>query len=317
MYSSSAGRYVASAVGGWHSVNPGYYLKNKAGCGAYAYYSTVETCPAGSYCPGKTSVVCNSSNQATVHTTTFGLESCAKGTYQNATGQSSCKDCGAGKKTGVSGTGATTCSDCDVGTYSSGTANTTCTPCAAGYHQDATGKSSCKPCNNGQYQDETGKTSCKNCADGTYTPKNPVTAPFAACISCASNEISNSNHNGCDTCQASDGQISHNNQCRVCPSGTKVNTAGNGCEVCESGTYNESAKGSCDPCGSGFITDSKANTDSATTDIASNIGASAKTECYLNPELTLTDSINAGGVKLNALPGYGNNIYYVKPSSQK
>ncbi|MDW2995358.1 MAG: hypothetical protein R8M71_00095 [Alphaproteobacteria bacterium] len=340
----SNGKYVPTAGGGAQDCPAGSYCSK---LGTKVYHSTPNTpttvatsgqCAVGKY-SGKAQTSCSdcgagkktgvSGTGATSCTAcdkgTFSdgtanasCTACAAGKYQDATGQSSCKDCGAGKKTGVSGTGATTCSDCDAGTYSSGTANTTCTPCAAGYHQDATGKSSCKPCNNGQYQDETGKTSCKNCADGKYTPKTPVTASFAACISCASNEISNSNHNGCDTCQASDGQISHNNQCRVCPSGTKVNTAGNGCEVCASGTYNESAKGSCDSCGDGFITDTKANTDPATTDIATTIGASAKKECYLNPKLMLTDSINdKSGVTLESLSGYGNNIYYVKPSSQQ
>ena len=45
--------------------------------------------------------------------------------------------------------------------------------------------------------------------------------------------------------------------------------------------------------------------------------AKAKEECYLNPGLTLKDSINEGGVKLNTLPGSANKIYYVKPSSQQ
>ncbi len=309
----TSGKYTSSAVGSdaisdcYLTLSNGKYVPT-AGGGA-------QDCPAGYYCSKSGTTVYHSTPNTPTTVATSGQ--CAVGKY-SGTGQTSCSNCGAGKKTGVSGTGATTCSDCDAGTYSGGTANATCTPCATGYHQDEAGKSSCKPCNNGQYQDETGKTSCKNCADGTYTPKNPVTASFAACISCASNAISNSDHNGCDTCQASDGQISHNNQCRVCPSGTKVNTAGNGCEVCASGTYNKSAKGSCDSCGSSeFITDITTNTDSATKDIASKIGASAKTDCYLNPGLTLTDSIpNASGIKLNALPGY-KQIFYVDSGSQQ
>ena len=35
------------------------------------------------------------------------------------------------------------------------------------------------------------------------------------------------------------------------------------------------------------------------------------TDCYLNPGLTLKDSINEGGVKLNTLPGSANKIFYV------
>ena len=306
---SCSSKYPSSAAGSdaisdcYLTLSDGKYVPTAGG--------GEQDCPAGSYCSKLGTKVYHSTPNTPTTVATSGQ--CAVGKYSGKA-QTSCSDCGAGKKTGVSGTGATTCSDCDAGTYSSGTANATCALCARGYHQDETGKSSCKPCNNGHYQDETGKTLCKNCADGTYTPKDPVTASFAACISCASNEISNSNHNGCDTCQASDGQISHNNQCRVCPSGTKVNTAGNGCEVCASGTYNKSAKGSCDSCGSsGFITDITTNTDSATKDIASKIGASAKTECYLNPGLTLTDSIGTSKVTLQELSGTNVKIFYVEP----
>ena len=67
----------------WYSTKPGYYLTDKNGCGSYAYYETIKECEVGSYCPGKERVTCNSSNQATVHTDTFGIYSCSADTDGN------------------------------------------------------------------------------------------------------------------------------------------------------------------------------------------------------------------------------------------
>ena len=47
-----------------------------------------------------------------------------------------------------------------------------------------------------------------------------------------------------------------------------------------------------------------------------NTGTETRNKCYLDPGLTLTDSINDKiGVKLNALPGYGDKIFYVDSGS--
>lgn len=82
-YNSATQEYDKTWQTLWYSVNPGYYLSERSYCGAYAYYTQVNKCPAGSYCPGKPSVICNSSNQSVVHTTTFGLESCPEGYWSN------------------------------------------------------------------------------------------------------------------------------------------------------------------------------------------------------------------------------------------
>ena len=58
--------------------------------------------------------------------------------------------------------------ECQVGTYQDQTGQTSCKPCPAGTYQDETGKSSCKDCTPGQYQDDTGQTSCKCCTPGHY-----------------------------------------------------------------------------------------------------------------------------------------------------
>ncbi|MCM1294342.1 MAG: hypothetical protein NC311_02165 [Muribaculaceae bacterium] len=88
-YNSSTKKYENTESWNYMSAAPGWYLTTKTGCGAYAYYSEVKQCEAGYYCPGKSEVACNSSNQSTVHTTTFGRNSCAAG-YHSSAGASSC-----------------------------------------------------------------------------------------------------------------------------------------------------------------------------------------------------------------------------------
>ena len=79
-YNATTGKYDNWTTYGWADAHAGYYLTTKGTCGAYAYYKEALPCPEGSYCPGKARVSCNSSNSATVHTTTFGLNSCAADT---------------------------------------------------------------------------------------------------------------------------------------------------------------------------------------------------------------------------------------------
>ena len=77
----------------WYSVKPGYYLSNRGACGAYAYYTQINVCPAGSYCPGKSGVICNSSNRDVVYTPTFGLEYCPNDYPNSAAGAGSENQC--------------------------------------------------------------------------------------------------------------------------------------------------------------------------------------------------------------------------------
>ena len=98
-YSSSTDKYDYTESYGYADVFAGYYLTQRGGCGTYAYYKQAEVCPQGYYCPGKTRVVCNSGNQAEVHTTTFGRESCPSDRPFSAPGATSINDCTAGKFT--------------------------------------------------------------------------------------------------------------------------------------------------------------------------------------------------------------------------
>ena len=97
-YNSSSGRYDTQGSVLWYSVNPGYYLTTPTGCGSYAYYGQAVQCPTGSYCPGKSEVECNSSNQATVHTTNFGLNDCPDSYPNSGAGATAVTSCYSGTK---------------------------------------------------------------------------------------------------------------------------------------------------------------------------------------------------------------------------
>ncbi|MBR3147764.1 MAG: InlB B-repeat-containing protein [Alphaproteobacteria bacterium] len=76
-YNPTTEEYDTTTWYGYYNVKPGYYLTTTGSCGTYAYYQNAEICPDGAYCPGKAGVKCDSSNEATVHTPTFGLEECS------------------------------------------------------------------------------------------------------------------------------------------------------------------------------------------------------------------------------------------------
>lgn len=123
VYLSDATMRYEGTVENWmyDAVGPGYYLTNKSACGAYAYYKQVVACPDGSYCPGKSKVVCNASNQSTVHTTDFGRMSCP-GEYTHSDGaRSSINDCylttAAGKYVATAKDGQVACNVTDATDY--------------------------------------------------------------------------------------------------------------------------------------------------------------------------------------------------------
>ena len=75
----------------YDAVGPGYYLTDESGCDeGYASYKSVDICPVGAACPGKERVECDSSNEATVLTETFGLEICTDGNTTSSTGSIKC-----------------------------------------------------------------------------------------------------------------------------------------------------------------------------------------------------------------------------------
>ena len=138
--------------------------------------SPCEPCPKGSYCTG-------------------GLATpCAAGSYQDKTGQTSCKLCIAGEYAEYKGS--VLCTECPAGTYNDGAglpaciktqAGTysrpgcgsldCCTPCPRNFIcPDGGCAMTCIECPPGQYQDQLGQTSCKTCTNQESVceePKDP------------------------------------------------------------------------------------------------------------------------------------------------
>ena len=138
---------------------------------------------------------------------------CLPGTFQNETGELSCKQCPNGK---FSWAGQSVCEDvvtdyiCPAGYKKT---DSTCEICPFGTYQNGP---SCNLCDNGTYQSETGQSSvsaCKTCAAGSY-----ITAQ-STCNSCDAGKF-----------QEQEGQST--------------------CESCDAGKYNdELGKTSCKSCG--------------------------------------------------------------------
>ncbi len=192
--------------GGPHtSVNCG----NDCAAGKYSESGDVQCtdCPAGKYgTGGSTAATCTGA--------------CPLGQYQDQTGQTSCKICGAGSITGKTGTGATSCTLCTTNNTYSATSNlATCTQCADGEYQDQTGQISCKDCGAGSvgaglgagcspcltasgalYTDTAGTTStqgCSICDPGSLLGAQSVTVGEAtvnvgtSCTECQDDNYSN------------------------------------------------------------------------------------------------------------------------------
>ena len=104
--------------------------------------------------------------------------SCARGQYQQYTGQSSCLSCLEGK-------------------YSNSVAASFCTNCPTGQYQNHEGRTSCIDCEIGQYQSYTGQTGCISCASSAY--QNSRGQP--SCISC---QVTQSSDAGTTPCPAVD-----------------------------------------------------------------------------------------------------------------
>ena len=94
---------------------------------------------------------------------------CQPGTYQDQSGQSSCKTCASGRHQAQSGQ--SSCKSCASGKYNNQDGQSSCKTCASGQYQyqDQNGTSSCKTCPSQQYQDQSGQSSCKTCANNTFS----------------------------------------------------------------------------------------------------------------------------------------------------
>jgi hypothetical protein len=174
-YNTTTTKYENTALYGWSDSNAGYYLTNKSGCGSYAYYLDAKECPAGSYCPGKSRVACNSSNQATVHTEDFGLVSCPAKYPNSAPGSTDLAACylttTAGKYVATAGAGEVDCAAggaCPGGVkvYYSGTGGRTA--CTAGTFAAAKA-ASCASCAGRAKYSAAGAGACSTVSAGYYS----------------------------------------------------------------------------------------------------------------------------------------------------
>ena len=180
-YNTSTEKYDVYVWHKWTGVNAGYYLTTKDTCGSYAYYQEAKPCEAGSYCPGKAESTCNSGNEATVHTTNYGLYTCVAGSYSTA-GASVCTACGAGKTSTAGTTAAANCTDCSAITNrstwatpswnSNNTMTNLCTvdKCVAGAYKSG---NTCPVCATDKWSSE-GASSCTSCLSNYHTSGNAV-----------------------------------------------------------------------------------------------------------------------------------------------
>nr|WP_292968370.1 hypothetical protein [Allomuricauda sp.] len=148
------------------------------------------TCGAGQY----------QSNNGHLETA---CQNCDAGKYQDQSGQTSCKNCEAGKQ---SQAGQSYCSSCDRG-FELKSDQTGCNECATGkYSDDST---ACKNCALHTYQDQTGQEDCIDC------PDYKITSAVGA--------------NSLDLCYF-----------RTCPAG-QIRSIVNDCRTCMTGSYNDAA----------------------------------------------------------------------------
>ena len=234
------------------SINPGYYASSKYDEATCDYdnntmlYKDAQPCPAGSYCPGLTS-----------------MPSCTSGTYNDTLGINACP-----ANYGTSPAQSTANTQCYLTTTAGkwvatkNAAQTTCTaggfcvggvkvnygstggrtPAAAGYYVSTTGATTQTACAAGTYTSTTGQTKCTDAVAGTYTTGCKITSNNTACTGtavCATNTYSDARASVCIACNTAD---KYNNRgtlasdhagiesCKVtCGGGQYVPSAGDGC----------------------------------------------------------------------------------------
>jgi len=234
------------------SINPGYYASGKydeATCDNddnTMLYKDAQPCPAGSYCPGLTS-----------------MPSCTSGTYNDTLGINACP-----ANYGTSPAQSTANTQCYLTTTAGkwvatkNAAQTSCTaggfcvggvkvnygstggrtPAAAGYYVSTTGATTQTACAAGTYTSTTGQTKCTDAVAGTYTTGCKITSNNTACTGtavCATNTYSDARASVCIACNTTNGyknigtdKSAHAGiaSCKVyCSDGEYVPVAGDGC----------------------------------------------------------------------------------------
>lgn len=193
--------------------------------GEYSDSSGCYTCTAGSYCPDTASII-----------------SCAPGTYQDLTGQTSCNNAEIGKFVALSGAaeatlcppgtyqdlaGQTSCKAAEIGKFVNIAGATSSTACSPGYYQDQAGQISCLIAPTGSYVDLTGAASPTLCPAGQYQSLiGQISA--AACIdSPAGSYVANEGSASAISCALGTYQdLPGQTSCKVAELGKFVSTTG-------------------------------------------------------------------------------------------
>ncbi|KAH8055460.1 hypothetical protein JL721_10187 [Aureococcus anophagefferens] len=202
---------------------------------------------------------------------------CEAGTYQDATGQSSCALADAGsfvKRTASEQTA------CDAGKYS-GSGADECVDCEAGTYQDATGQSSCALADGGSFVKRTAseQTACdagkysgsarrvRDCAAGTYQDATGQSSCALAdggrgsgpCLDCAAAKYADEEASSdCKLAEAGSFVASTGASASTpCFAGSYAATASSECATCEVGTYSTEGSDTCTLCPSGYSSDAE------------------------------------------------------------
>ena len=147
---------------------------------------------------------------------------CPAGSYQDESGETSCKTCSAGF---YSVKAATSCAaKCPVGTRKGGTdpygnaIETACTPCDGSKYSDEEGLNTCKLCPDGKYQDQIGQSNCTTCATGKYLPSTSNRHDESFCLNtCYAGSYILTDHSDCVVCQEGQWQDESNqHSCKQC-----------------------------------------------------------------------------------------------------
>ena len=228
-----AGCYLKTSSSG--SANGVYFNTKPSPCTVYpcnrVAIGTAVPCTSFYKCLCKVTCLAGTYQDQTGQTT---CKPCAPGLYNNHDGRSSCQSCATGQ---YSTLGKPNCdyevTTCPKGTYASGKA--ACTSCVAGKYNDAIGQTDCKTCTPGKYNDLTGQISesnCKTCA----SDKEPTGDQLACVLIGEQAPVA--------------GGI-------VCQVGTYQDQTGQTtCKSCKAGQYNtQNGRLSCEPCATGTYTD--------------------------------------------------------------
>ena len=178
---------------------------------------------------------------------------CIDGTFQDATGASSCVACeecaGGTHRKGCSGASRGYCGVCSPGTYVDGG---TCQKCSPGRFSGDENLDRCRACQRGTYQSEDGKSFCDKhtqCVPGQRETVAPSVTADRACEDCPEGRFSTSGNSiSCIPCAPCDSGLrkscgsSSGGFCATCSPGRWFNRSLATCQDCRAGFWCQGAK---------------------------------------------------------------------------